>query len=72
MDLDKRTILIISGSSGIGLGVATLAARVGAQLVIAGRNEGNLHAAVAMLRGTKAEVVGHAVKAVDGSLTLAS
>jgi short-subunit dehydrogenase involved in D-alanine esterification of teichoic acids len=65
MALDKRTILIIGGTSGIGLSVATRAAHAGAQLVITRRNERKLDEAVATLRGTKAEIVGHVVDAAD-------
>jgi NAD(P)-dependent dehydrogenase (short-subunit alcohol dehydrogenase family) len=41
--LEHKTLLIIGGSSGIGLRVAQLAAREGARLIIIGRNAARLH-----------------------------
>jgi len=42
--LDKKTVLVIGGSSGIGLGVASLVAREGGRLVLIGRDEEKLAA----------------------------
>lgn len=42
-------VLVVGGSSGIGLAVATMAAGRGAQVTIAGRDESKLEAAVALI-----------------------
>jgi NAD(P)-dependent dehydrogenase (short-subunit alcohol dehydrogenase family) len=56
MDLAGKTILIVGGSSGIGLSTAQRAPAAGAKLVIAGRSRQRLDAALARLpRGTQAE-----------------
>ena len=56
MDLAGKTILIVGGSSGIGLSTAQRAAAVGAKLLIAGRSRQRLDAALARLpQGTQAE-----------------
>ena len=56
MDLAGKTILIVGGSSGIGLSTAQRAAAVGAKLLIAARSRQRLDAALARLpQGTQAE-----------------
>lgn len=58
-----KKIVIVGGSSGIGLGVATAALQRGAQLVIVGRSQDKLLAARRMLGGN-----GH-VKTVTADMT---
>jgi NAD(P)-dependent dehydrogenase (short-subunit alcohol dehydrogenase family) len=52
--LDGKRVLIVGGSSGIGLGTARLAAEAGARVTIAGRTQEKLQAAVKSL-GNKVE-----------------
>jgi NAD(P)-dependent dehydrogenase (short-subunit alcohol dehydrogenase family) len=49
MSLQNQKIVVVGGSSGIGLGVAAAAVKIGAQVVIAGRSEAKLRNAVATL-----------------------
>jgi NAD(P)-dependent dehydrogenase (short-subunit alcohol dehydrogenase family) len=49
--LAEKRLLIIGGSSGIGLATAQQAATAGAQTIIAGRSEAKLQAAVASISG---------------------
>lgn len=65
MNLNDRTIVVVGGSSGIGLGVATLAVRAGARLVITGRAKAKLEDAVVRLRDAGADVAGHVLDAAD-------
>jgi NAD(P)-dependent dehydrogenase (short-subunit alcohol dehydrogenase family) len=64
--LDDKTILLIGGSSGIGLRVAEIAAAQGARLIVVGRDVDRLAAARAQLgRAARHPVVTHAVDAHD-------
>ncbi|WP_045736998.1 SDR family oxidoreductase [Xanthomonas sp. MUS 060] len=49
--LQGKTILVTGASSGIGAAVATLCARLGATLVLNGRDEARLHAVASTLHG---------------------
>jgi NAD(P)-dependent dehydrogenase (short-subunit alcohol dehydrogenase family) len=49
--LAQKRLLIIGGSSGIGLATAQQAAAAGAQTIVAGRNEAKLKAAVSSISG---------------------
>lgn len=51
--LEGKTILITGASSGIGRSVAIECARLGATLVLTGRNERNLHETLQFLEGEK-------------------
>lgn len=66
-DLTGTTIVVIGGSSGIGLRVAELAAAHGARLMIGGRDHVRLDAAAAALRASGAEVDAVPVDAHDES-----
>lgn len=65
-DLQGKRVVIIGGSSGIGLRVAELAADQGAALVLVGRNRGRLDQAQRQLQ-TKTTVTHHQVDAHDHS-----
>lgn len=60
--LEGKTILVTGASSGIGAATAVLCARLGARLIISGRNEERLNATLSALSGS-----GHL--AVVGDLT---
>lgn len=60
-----QTVVIIGGSSGIGLRVAELAAQAGARLIIAGRNPARLAAASSRLKALGADVDSHQLDAHD-------
>jgi NAD(P)-dependent dehydrogenase (short-subunit alcohol dehydrogenase family) len=62
MTFDGSRIVILGGSSGIGLAVAQAAARQGAEIVIASSNRARLDAALATLPKT---AVGHALDLRD-------
>lgn len=47
MELHNQKIVVIGGSSGIGLATATRLAKAGAQVIATGRDEAKLHAATA-------------------------
>src|SRR3954453_12358563 len=47
MRLDGQRVVVIGGSSGIGLGIAKVAAWAGAHVVVAGRSAGKFEAAKA-------------------------
>ncbi|WP_159877689.1 SDR family oxidoreductase [Aquitalea denitrificans] len=64
-NLNKQTIVIIGGSSGIGLRIAELAAAEGARIIIAGRNTERLAAAQSRLQQLGAAVSSHQVDAHD-------
>ncbi|WP_437883915.1 SDR family oxidoreductase [Pseudomonas sp. LRF_L74] len=63
--LQGKTLVIIGGSSGIGLRVAQLAAAEGAELIVLGRNAQRLEQARADLVSAGATVHVHAVDAHD-------
>jgi NAD(P)-dependent dehydrogenase (short-subunit alcohol dehydrogenase family) len=54
--LDNQRVVVIGGSSGIGLATARIAARQGALVVIVGRSRARLDAALELLPGTLARV----------------
>lgn len=54
MRLDGQHVLVVGGSSGIGLGIARTAAEAGARVTVAGRSRRRLDAALATLGGTAA------------------
>ena len=60
MALEGRTVLVTGASSGIGRETAALLSRLGARLVLAGRDEGRLAETLAMLEGE-----GHATAPFD-------
>ena len=62
MRLDGQRVVVIGGSSGIGLGIAKVAAREGARVVVAGRSADKLEAALRELGGA---AEGRAVDATD-------
>jgi NAD(P)-dependent dehydrogenase (short-subunit alcohol dehydrogenase family) len=49
--LAQKRLLVIGGSSGIGLATAQQATAAGAQTIVAGRNEAKLKAAVSSING---------------------
>jgi NAD(P)-dependent dehydrogenase (short-subunit alcohol dehydrogenase family) len=65
--LQNQRILIIGGSSGIGLATAQLAAERGAHVIIAGRSKSKLDAAVVTLQTASAPVRAIAVDITDAS-----
>ena len=60
MDLTGKRVLVTGGSSGIGLGVAELLSKLGARLVLVGRNLARLELAMNRLEGC-----GHAIEVYD-------
>jgi NAD(P)-dependent dehydrogenase (short-subunit alcohol dehydrogenase family) len=50
-DLEGRTVLVLGGSSGIGLATARLAAVCGAKIVLASHHRERLEAAAPRIRG---------------------
>ena len=60
-----RTVLISGGAGGIGRAAAWLLGRLGAKVLIAGRSEEKLAAAVAAMRERGLDVEGHAVDIRD-------
>lgn len=65
MTLANQTILIIGGTSGFGACIADMVRQKGAKLIITGRDEAKLGAAVAGLKAKGAEVRGYVVDAAD-------
>lgn len=63
--LQQQTLVVIGGSSGIGLRVAEMAADAGANLIIIGRNEQRLAAAQERLQAHGVAVSTHAVDVHD-------
>lgn len=57
MSLSDRTVVVLGGSSGIGLAVARGARRAGARVVVAGRDPERLAAAAAAVPGLETAVV---------------
>ncbi len=51
MDIKGQKVLVVGGSSGIGFGIAKVAAQKGAQVTIASRSQGNLDKAAAEMGG---------------------
>jgi NAD(P)-dependent dehydrogenase (short-subunit alcohol dehydrogenase family) len=66
-ELQGEVVVVIGGSSGIGLRVAELAAQAGASVVIGGRDEGRLEAAEDRLSGEGGSVSAIRVDAHDGT-----
>lgn len=60
MDLTGRTLLVTGASSGIGKATAIYLSRLGARLIICGRDEGRLQETFAALEGG-----GHLIRAFD-------
>ncbi len=58
MNLDNKVIVITGGTSGVGLGTATAAARAGATVVICGRRVETVASTVAALKKTGARASG--------------
>ena len=61
--LEGKTVLVTGSSSGIGRGIAVECSRMGARLILNGRNEARLEETLAMLEGE-----GHQVVVADLSL----
>lgn len=57
MQLKEQQVVIIGGSSGIGLATAHLAQAEGARVTITGRSEDKLHKAASILNGVKTAIV---------------
>lgn len=73
LDLEGRDVVVIGGTSGIGLATATMAQEVGARVTVVGRDQARLAAAVAQLgqraRGVAFDVADEvAVQDLFGSL----
>jgi NAD(P)-dependent dehydrogenase (short-subunit alcohol dehydrogenase family) len=68
MGLSGRTMVVVGGSSGVGLATAAAAAAAGASVVVAGRDVEKLHAAVA---GIGDGARGEPVDAADGAAVAA-
>ncbi len=66
MDLSGGRVLVTGASSGLGRAAAVLFSRLGARVVVVGRDEGRLRAALASLEGE-----GHAAAACDLDQTAA-
>lgn len=62
MDINGKRVVILGGTSGIGLAVAQAAGRAGANVVVASSNTANVQAALAQLPQT---AEGHAVNLLD-------
>lgn len=60
-----RTVLISGGAGGIGRATAWLLGRLGAQVIIAGRDEGRLEAAAQAMRAAGLKVAGKTVNVRD-------
>jgi NAD(P)-dependent dehydrogenase (short-subunit alcohol dehydrogenase family) len=57
MSLDGKRVVVIGGSSGIGLAVAALSQKIGAKVVIASSNAATVDAAVERLSGTAGSAI---------------
>ncbi|MFI6922428.1 SDR family oxidoreductase [Nonomuraea spiralis] len=63
--LDGRTVVVVGGSSGIGLAAGALLASVGARVVLVARDRDRLAAAVEQVRTPASTVVGIAADGTD-------
>lgn len=63
--LHAKTILVIGGTSGIGFTVAQMAAQAGARLIVTGRNQARLEAALKKLQAVTPEVSGAQLDAAN-------
>ncbi len=61
MELNGKRVVVLGGTSGIGLGVAEAASRAGAQVVVASSQKTKVQAALAQIPGAE----GHAVDLTD-------
>lgn len=68
MNLDKRKVLILGGTSGFGLCVARFAGLAGAEVSIVGRDEKKMSAAVTSLQIEGVTVKGHLADVTDGKV----
>ena len=57
MSLDKKRVVVIGGTSGIGFAIAKLAQSIGADVVVASSNAKNVEAAIKRLPGAEGEPV---------------
>jgi NAD(P)-dependent dehydrogenase (short-subunit alcohol dehydrogenase family) len=65
MMLEKKTVLVIGGSSGIGLAVATLAAQAGGRIVLIGRDADKLTDVTQKFAAHKRDVRAYSIDATD-------
>ncbi len=71
MDLDGQTLVIIGGTTGLGLSAARACVGAGASVVVVGRNPASLEAALAELGGRARGVTGDAVKSETAEAAVA-
>ena len=55
--LNNKTILVTGASSGIGRQVAVSASKMGAQLILSGRNEAELKSTLSLLTGKTHSII---------------
>lgn len=65
MQLKEQSVVIIGGSSGIGLVTAKLAKEEGANVTITGRSEHKLHQAAKELNGVNTAIAFYSITGVD-------
>lgn len=64
--LEGKTILITGASSGIGRGIAVECSKMGAQIIINGRNEERLHNTLSQLEGKKHSMINADISTQEG------